>query len=310
MKRTSKIYVAGHKGLVGGAVFKKLQLDGYENIIVKTKPQVNLANQNEVKSFFEKEKPEYVFLCAAKVGGILANFSYPAQFIYENLAIQNNIIHFSYKYGVKKLLFLGSSCIYPKLAVQPIKEEYLLSGYLEQTNEPYAVAKIAGIIMCQSYNRQYKTNFISAMPTNLYGPGDRFDVENSHVVPALLLKFHQARKNNEKSVEVWGTGNPKREFLFIDDLAEALVFLMKKYNSSEIINVGTGEDISIKQLAEMIKEVVEFKGSIRFDNSKPDGTPRKLLDVTKIHSLGWHSKIDLKKGLKIAYDWFLETYRQ
>ena len=308
MEKKSRIYVAGHKGLVGNAVLQKLQQQNYSNIIARTREQVDLKEQNEARRFFEKEKPEYVFLCAAKVGGILANASYPAQFIFENLVIQNNVIHFSYKCGIKKLLFLGTSCVYPKLAPQPVKEEYLLSGYLEKTNEPYAVAKIAGIIMCQSYNIQYKTNFISAMPTNLYGPGDRFDAENSHVIPALMLKFHMAKKNNKKFVDVWGTGKPKREFLYVEDLAEALVFLMKNYDSPEIINVGTGEDISIGELAEMMKNVTGFKGIIRFDTSRPDGTPRKLLDVTRIRSLGWKPKTSLKEGLLRTYKWFLKNY--
>jgi len=308
MEKKSRIYVAGHKGLVGNAVLQKLQRQNYSNIIARTREQVDLKEQNEARRFFEKEKPEYVFLCAAKVGGILANASYPAQFIFENLVIQNNVIHFSYKCGIKKLLFLGTSCVYPKLAPQPVKEEYLLSGYLEKTNEPYAVAKIAGIIMCQSYNIQYKTNFISAMPTNLYGPGDRFDAENSHVIPALMLKFHMAKKNNKKFVDVWGTGKPKREFLYVEDLAEALVFLMKNYDSPEIINVGTGEDISIRELAEMMRDVTGFKGIIKFDTSKPDGTPRKLLDVTRIRSLGWKPKTSLEGGLLKTYKWFLKNY--
>jgi len=281
-----------------------------KNVITMTRFQLDLTNRINVKSFFEKESPEYVFLCAAKVGGILANSSYPADFIHENLSIQNNVIHSCYEYGVKKLLFLGSSCIYPRLASQPIKEEYLMSGYLEKTNEAYAVDKIAGIVMCQSYNRQHKTNFISAMPTNLYGPGDRFDLENSHVVPALMLKFHRAKERNDKFVEIWGTGTPRREFLYIDDLAEALLFLMEKYDDSEIVNVGTGEDISIRELAGTIGKTVGFKGEIRFDASKPDGTPRKLLDVSKIRSLGWQPKINLQKGLKITYDYFLETCRK
>ncbi|MBN1445124.1 MAG: GDP-L-fucose synthase [Candidatus Omnitrophica bacterium] len=303
-----KIYIAGHTGLVGSAVLKELTRKGYKNLVFKSSKELDLKNQKETEVFFKKERPEYVFLCAAKVGGILANSSYPAQFIYENLAIQNNVIHFSYKYGARKLLFLGSSCIYPKLAVQPIKENSLLSGYLEETNKPYAVAKIAGITMCQSYNAQYKTNFISAMPTNLYGPGDRFDAETSHVIPALLLNFHRAKKENKKFAVVWGTGKPRREFLYIEDLAKALVFLMKFYNGPDIINVGTGEDISIKELAYIIKEVVGFKGSIRFDASKPDGTPRKLLDVSNIRSLGWQPEIPLEEGLKKEYRWFLKNY--
>jgi len=308
MKKTSVIYVAGHKGLVGDAVLRKLESCGYESITVRTRSQLDLTDQNKVRSFFRDEKPEYVFMCAAKVGGILANSTYPAQFIHENLSIQNNVIHSSYEYGAKKLLFLGSSCIYPRLAPQPIKEEYLLNGYLEKTNEAYAVAKIAGIVMCQSYDRQYGTNFISAMPTNLYGPGDRFNVENSHVVPALMLKFHRAKKNNDKSVEVWGTGNPRREFLYIEDLAEALVFLMENYDRPEIINVGTGEDVSIRELAEMVREVVGFSGNIKFDPSKPDGTPRKLLDVSKINSLGWHAGTPLKEGLMETYRWYLQNH--
>lgn len=308
MEKKSRIYIAGHRGLVGGAVFRKLTSEGYENIVTKTKTELNLINQDNVRLFLKKQQPEYVFLCAAKVGGILANSTYPAQFIYENLSIQNNLIHSCHEYGVKKLLFMGSSCIYPRLTVQPIREECLLSGPLEKTNEAYAIAKIAGIIMCQSYNRQYGTNFISAMPTNLYGPGDMFDPENSHVVPALILKFHRAKKNNEKSVEVWGTGNPRREFLYVDDLAEALVFLMANYDSPEIINVGTGEDVSIKELALMIKDVVGYEGNIRFDPSKPDGTPRKLLDVTKINSLGWHAKTNLREGLTATYRWYLQNH--
>lgn len=308
IEKTSKIYVAGHRGLVGSAVLKRLHAEGYENTVVKTKARMDLVNQGEVENFFEKEQPEYVFLCAAKVGGILANFSYPAQFIYENLAIQNNIIHFSYKSGVKKLLFLGSSCIYPRFAVQPIREESFLSGELEKTNEPYAVAKIAGIVMCRAYNRQYKTNFISAMPASLYGPGDRFDEKNAHVIPSLIMKFHKAKKENKDFVEVWGTGKPRREFMFVDDLAEALLFLMKHYDSSDIINVGTGEDLSINQLACMVKEVVGFKGGIRFDASKPDGTPRKLLDVSKMKALGWQPKTPVKEGLLKEYRWYTENF--
>ncbi|OYT33743.1 MAG: GDP-fucose synthetase, partial [Candidatus Aenigmarchaeota archaeon ex4484_52] len=297
MEKNSKIYIAGHRGLVGSAIKRKLEKDGYNNLILKTHKELDLTKQKEVENFFKKEKPEFVFLAAAKVGGILANDTYSADFIYENLMIEANIIHNSYKYNVKKLLFLGSSCIYPRDCPQPMKEEYLLSGKLEDTNEAYAIAKIAGIKMCQFYNKQYKTNFISVMPTNLYGPNDNYNLNNSHVLAALIRKFCDAKKENKKSVVVWGTGNPKREFLHSDDLAEACLFLMNNYNNSEIVNIGVGEDISIKNLAELIKEIVEFDGEIIFDLTKPDGTPQKLLDVSKINKLGWKAKIGLREGL-------------
>jgi len=304
MNKNSKIYIAGHKGLVGSAITRLLQKEGYKNLILKTRQELDLLNQQAVSDFFKKEKPEYVFLAAAKVGGIMANQTYPADFIYENLVIQANIMHTAYLNKVKKLLFLGSSCIYPKLTPQPIKEEYLLSGALETSNKPYAVAKIAGIITCQSYNKQYGTNFISVMPTNLYGPNDNFDLQNSHVLPALIRKFHEAKASGQKEIILWGSGSPKREFLYVDDLAEACLFLMKNYNSSEIINIGTGEDLPIKDLAEKIKEIAGYDGKIVWDKSKLDGTPRKLLDVSKITKLGWKHKIELENGLKLTYEWF------
>ncbi len=304
MNKDSKVYIAGHRGLVGSALLRKLQSEGYKNIILKTRSELDLLDNDAVKTFFEKEKPEYIFLAAAKVGGIVANNEYSADFIYENLKVQGNIIHNSYLNNVKKLLFLGSSCIYPKLAPQPIKEDYFLDGKLEPTNKAYAVAKIAGITMCQAYNKQYGTNFISVMPTNLYGTNDNFDLKSSHVLPALLRKFHEAKINNKKEVEIWGTGSPKREFLHVDDLADACVFLMNNYNDSEIINIGTGEDVFIKELADLIKDTVKFSGEIVWDSSKPDGTPRKLLDVSKIHNLGWHHKIELTDGIKTTYEWY------
>jgi GDP-L-fucose synthase len=307
MIKSSKIYVAGHRGLVGSALVRKLQADGFKNLVLKTRAELNLLDQKAVADFFATAKPEYVFLAAAKVGGIIANQTYPADFIFENLTVQNNIIHAAYASGVKKLLFLGSSCIYPRDAQQPIKEEYLLSGPLEETNKAYAVAKIAGIIECQSYNRQYKTNFISVMPTNLYGPNDNFDLQNSHVLPALLKKFHDAKINKAKSAEVWGTGAAKREFLHVDDLADACLFLMNNYDSSEIVNIGTGADISLKDVAELIKKTVGFAGEIAWDKSKPDGTPRKLLDVSRLHNLGWKHKINLSDGLKSYYQWYLDN---
>jgi len=308
MTADDRIFVAGHTGLVGSNLVRKLLEKGYRNLILRKRTQLDLRCQQQVEKFFQKEKPDYVFLAAAKVGGILANRDYPAEFIYDNLAIQTNVIHACYQYHVKKLLFLGSSCIYPKHCPQPMKEEYLLSGYLEETNKAYAVAKIAGIVMCQSYNQQYGTNFICAMPTNLYGPGDRFHPEISHVIPGLIYKFHQARINRRQFVELWGTGRPLREFLFVEDLTEALIFLMEKYDSSEIINVGTGEEISIRDLAELVKEVVGYKGKIKFDTSKPDGTPRKLLDISKIKALGWQPTTTLKEGLQITYSWFLHHH--
>lgn len=301
MQKNSKIYVAGHRGLVGSAIVRKLQKDGYENLVLRTSSEVDLRNQQAVKEFFEAEKPEYVFMAAAKVGGINANNKYPADFIYDNLCIQNNVIHESYRNGVKKLLFLGSSCIYPKNAEQPIKEEYLLSGYLEPTNDAYAIAKIAGIKMCQSYHKQYGSNFISAMPTNLYGPGDNYDLKNSHVLPALLRKFHEAKMNNEPTVTVWGTGKPRREFLHADDLADACLFLMQNYNDPEIINIGVGKEISIGEMAQMIKNITGYEGEIVFDTSMPDGTFRKLLDVSKLHGLGWEAKIGFEEGVEGTY---------
>ncbi len=307
MKKNSKIYIAGHRGLVGSAIMRQLEKEKYTNIITRTRKELDLLDQNEVKNFFEKEKPEYIFLAAAKVGGILANNTQPADFAYENSTIQNNIINNAHLNKVKKLIFLGSSCIYPKMSPQPIKEEYLLTGPLEETNNAYAIAKIAGIITCQSYNKQHGTNFISVMPTNLYGPNDNFDSKNSHVLPALLRRFHEAKVNNDKEVICWGTGSPKREFLHADDLAGACIHLMHNYNDNEIINIGTGKDISIKEVSEMIKEVVEFEGKLTWDTNKPDGTPRKLLNVEKLHNTDWKHKIELKEGLKSYYKWFLEN---
>ncbi|EMT45979.1 GDP-L-fucose synthase [Anoxybacillus flavithermus] len=306
MNKDAKIYVAGHRGLVGSAILRKLQVDGYTNLVYKTSQELDLRDRNRVDQFFEEEKPEYVFLAAAKVGGIVANNEYPADFIRDNLMIQTNVIDAAYRNGVKKLLFLGSTCIYPKFSPQPLKEEYLLTGELEPTNEPYAIAKIAGIKMCQSYNRQYGTKYISVMPTNLYGPNDNFDLHTSHVLPALIRKFHEAKENNAPYVEVWGTGTPRREFLYSDDLADACIFLMNNYEGNEIVNVGVGEDISIKELAEKIKNIVGYQGEIKFDTTKPDGTPRKLVDVSKINALGWKASISLEEGLQKAYQWFLD----
>ena len=308
MEKDSKIYIAGHRGLVGSAIVRTLKKQGYTNLILQTHKELDLLEQKAVLNFFFKEKPEYVFLAAAKVGGIMANQTYPGDFIRENLLIQLSIIESAHIAKVKKLLFLGSSCIYPKMAPQPIKEEYFLTGELEETNKAYAVAKIAGIIMCQSYNKQYDTNFISVMPTNLYGQGDNFNLENSHVLPALIRKFHEAKKDNKKEVVLWGTGSPKREFLHVDDLAESCVFLMIDYNDSEIINIGTGADLSISELAEKIKKVVGFNGKIVFDKTKPDGTPRKLLDVSRINSLGWKHSIELDEGLSMTYEWYKTTH--
>lgn len=301
MKKDAKIYVAGHKGMVGSAIVRKLKMEGYYNLILKTSRELDLTNQQAVMSFFEQEQPEYVFLAAARVGGIEANNTYRAQFLYENLMIQNNVIHQSHVHHVKKLLFLASSCIYPKLAPQPIKEEYLLTGDLESTNEPYAIAKIAGVKLCENYNRQYGCNFIAVMPTNLYGPNDNYDLNNSHVLPALLRKFHDAKVHDLSSVEVWGTGTPKREFLHVDDLANACYFLMLTYNENLPINIGTGTDISISALAELIKQITSFKGQIIWNTSKPDGTPRKLLDVSLIHGLGWKHSIELEEGIREVY---------
>lgn len=302
MKLNSKIYVAGHRGMVGSSIVRNLQQKGYNNIIYKTSKELDLRNQQSVNNFFEKEKPEYVFLAAAKVGGIVANNTYRADFIYENLMIEANIIHASFVHKVEKLLFLGSSCIYPKLAPQPLKEDYLLSGYLEDTNQPYAIAKIAGIELCNSYRRQYGCNYISAMPTNLYGPNDNYDLNNSHVLPALLRKFITAKRNNISSVELWGTGTPRREFLHVNDLAEACFFLMEKYNEEGLVNIGVGEDITILELAQLIKKIVGYDGKIELNTSKPDGTPRKLLDVSKINSIGWKAKISLEQGINSVYE--------
>lgn len=307
MDKSSKIYIAGHRGLVGSAILKKLKEEGYTNLVYQTSKELDLRNKEAVDQFFLNEKPQYVFLAAAKVGGIVANNEYPADFIRDNLLIQTNIIDASYNNNVDKLLFLGSTCIYPKLAPQPLKEEYLLTGELESTNEPYAIAKIAGIKMCQSYNRQYGTKYISAMPTNLYGPNDNFDLQTSHVLPALLRKFHEAKENKDPYVEMWGTGTPKREFLYSDDLADACIFLMNNYVGNEIVNIGVGEDITIKELGEKVKAVVGYEGEIRFDKSKPDGTPRKLVDVSKINQLGWSAETTLENGLEKAYQWFLEN---
>ena len=304
MRKNSKIFVAGHRGLVGSAIKRKLEKLGYTNIVIRTRKQLDLFDKNKTLKFFEKEKPEYVFLAAAKVGGIMANKNYPAQFIYENLVVETNVIDSAYLTKVKKLLFLGSSCIYPKLAPQPIKEKYLMTGFLESTNCNYALAKIAGIFMCQAYNKQYGTNFISVMPTNLYGPNDNFDLNNSHVLPALIRKFYEAKVNDTKEVVIWGSGKAKREFLHVDDLADACIFLMQKYNDSEIINIGTGKDLSIKELAEKIKKVVGYSGKIVWDKVKPDGTPRKLLNVSKLHKLGWKHSIPLDKGIALTYEWY------
>ena len=302
MNKTDKIYIAGHRGMVGSALLRKLEADGYQNIVFRTSTELDLTNQQAVNDFFETEKPEYVFLAAAKVGGIHANNVYRADFIYQNMMIEANIIHASYLNKVTKLLFLGSSCIYPKMAPQPLKEEYLLTNTLEETNEPYAIAKIAGIKMCEAYRQQYGCNFIAAMPTNLYGPNDNYNLKNSHVLPALLRKFHTAKENGTNTVELWGTGAPMREFLHVDDLAKACVFLMETYNEEQFLNIGTGTDITIKDLALTIKDVVGFEGELAFDTSKPNGTPRKIMDVSKINHLGWKHKIDLKEGIEMVYE--------
>jgi GDP-L-fucose synthase len=302
MNKTDKIYIAGHRGMVGSAIVRKLQTEGFENLLLRTSAELDLRNQAAVNRFFAEEKPDYVFLAAAKVGGIQANNIYRADFLYENLMIEANIIHAAHENKVQKLMFLGSSCIYPKMAPQPLKEEYLLTDELEPTNEPYAIAKIAGIKLCENYRRQYGDNFISVMPTNLYGPNDNYDLNNSHVLPALLRKFHTAKVGEAESVEIWGSGSPKREFLHVDDLADACYQLMQDYEGEEWLNVGTGEDISIKDLALMIKEVVGFEGELRFDSSKPDGTPRKLMDVSKLHNFGWKHRIELKEGIRSVYE--------
>ena len=310
MNLDSKIYVAGHRGLVGSAITRNLQDNGYTNLVFRTSQELDLTKRDQVDAFFEEEQPDYVFLAAAKVGGIVANNDFPAEFIRDNLMIQTNVIDAAYQNGVQKLLFLGSTCIYPKLAAQPMREDSLLTGELEPTNEPYAIAKIAGIKMCQSYNRQYGTNFISIMPTNLYGPNDNFDLNSSHVLPALIRKFHEAKLNNTPTVEVWGTGKPKREFLYSDDLADAAIYLMNTYSGNDLVNIGMGKDISIQELAEKIGRTVGYKGEVVFNTSKPDGAPRKLVDVSRLKSLGWEAKIPLDEGLEMAYKWFLENVEE
>ena len=308
MEKEAKIYVAGHRGMVGSAIVRELQNKGYHNIVTKTSKELDLRSQDAVRSFYETEKPQYVFVAAAKVGGIHANNVYRAEFLYDNLMIQNNLIHFAYESGVKKLLFLGSSCIYPKLAEQPLKEDYLLSGYLESTNEPYAIAKITGIKMCEAYRDQYGCNFISAMPTNLYGPNDNYHPENSHVLPALIRKFHEAKVSSTGQVEIWGDGTPMREFLYADDLANALVYLMENYNEKQFVNVGFGSDVTIKELAETVAKVVGFDGGMKYDSSKPNGTPRKLMDSSRLFSTGWKPKTNLEEGIRLAYQDFLNRY--
>ncbi|MGA7827870.1 MAG: GDP-L-fucose synthase [Geobacteraceae bacterium] len=318
MDKAAKIYVAGHRGLVGSAIVRKLQAEGYSNLVLRTSKELDLRNPAAVAAFFAEERPDFVFLAAAKVGGIVANNSYPAEFIYNNLMIQSNVIHQAYLSGVKRLLFLGSSCIYPKLAPQPLKEEYLLTGALEPTNDAYAVAKIAGITMCRSYNRQYGTRYLAAMPTNLYGQGDNFDLENSHVLPALIRKFHEAKIAGEDTVTVWGTGSPYREFLHVDDLADACLFLLNLpedsyssllslHSSPALINIGSGDEVTIRELALLVKEVVGFVGELVFDTSKPDGTPRKLCDVSKLHGLGWKHRTRLEDGIRATYNWYLSN---
>lgn len=308
MEKDARIYIAGHRGMVGSAIHRNLIKKGYSKFILRTSAELDLRNQQQVADFFEQEKPDYVFLAAAKVGGIQANNTFRAEFLYDNLSIQNHVIHNSYLQGVKKLLFLGSSCIYPKLAPQPLKEEYLLTGTLEPTNEPYAIAKIAGIKMCEAYRDQYGCNFISAMPTNLYGQNDNYHPENSHVLPALIRRFHEAKVNQVSEIAIWGTGTPLREFLDADDMADACVFLMNHYNEKQFVNIGTGTDISIRDLAELIRKVVGYSGSITFDKSKPDGTPRKLMDVSVLSKLGWRYTIELEQGIQKAYEDFLRTY--
>lgn len=307
MDPKDKIYIAGHRGMVGSAIVRKLQAEGYTNLVFRTSKELNLIDQQAVRDFFAQEKPDHVVLAAAKVGGIHANNVYRAQFLYENLMIESNIIHSAHENGVQKLLFLGSSCIYPKMAPQPLKEESLLSGFLEQTNEPYAIAKIAGIKLAESYRRQYGSNFISAMPTNLYGPNDNYDLNNSHVLPALIRKFHTAKVTNAPSVEVWGTGSPMREFLHVDDLADACYFLLQNYNEEMFVNIGTGEDLTIKALAEMIKEIVGYEGELKWNTEKPDGTPRKLMDVSRLHNLGWKHRIGLREGISAVYTEFAKS---
>lgn len=307
MEKQKKVYIAGHRGMVGSAIYRKLKQEGFNNIVVNTSDKLDLRNQDQVAEFFAAEKPDYVFLAAAKVGGIAANNTYRAEFIYDNIMIQSNVIHQSYLNGVNKLMFLGSSCIYPKMAPQPLKEEYMLTGLLEETNEPYAIAKIAGIKMCDAYRSQYGCNYISVMPTNLYGPNDNYDLQKSHVLPALLRKFHEAKLSGDPVVTVWGSGKPLREFLHADDLAEACYFLMQHYNEPGLVNIGVGEDISIADLAALVKKITGFKGEIVLDSSKPDGTPRKLMDVTKLHNLGWKAKIGLEEGIRRVYE---EKFRE
>ena len=310
MDKSSRIFVAGHRGLVGSAIVRQLQAEGYEHILTRTRSELDLQDGVAVRAFFQEYRPEFVFLAAAKVGGIQANNTYPAEFIYENLAIQNHVIHEAFASGASKLLFLGSSCIYPKLAEQPMREDILLTGPLEPTNEPYAIAKIAGLKMCEAYQRQYGFHTVSLMPTNLYGPNDSFDLQNSHVLPAMLRKFHEAKVSGASEVVIWGTGTPRREFLFSDDLAEAAVFLMRTHDDPSLVNVGVGEDISIYELATLVKDVVGFEGAITLDATKPDGTPRKLLDVTKVHGLGWRAKTTLEQGIPKAYQWFVDNVAQ
>ncbi|CAM3392865.1 GDP-L-fucose synthase [Aquirufa ecclesiirivi] len=307
LEKEAKIYVAGHRGMVGSSILRHLLAQGYSNLILRTSAELDLRNQAAVDTFFAQEKPDYVFLAAAKVGGIVANNTYRADFLYENLAIQNHVIHASFVHQVKKLMFLGSSCIYPKMAPQPLKESYLLSGFLEPTNEPYAIAKIAGIKMCEAYRAQYGCQFISVMPTNLYGMNDNYDLENSHVLPAMIRKFHEAKLRGDESITLWGTGSPKREFLYADDLAKACLYLMENYNESEFVNIGTGEDVSILELAEMVKKIIGFEGAIHWDTSRPDGTPRKLMDVSKLHQLGWKHEVELLDGIQLAYQDFLQN---
>ncbi|MFC5412185.1 GDP-L-fucose synthase family protein [Larkinella bovis] len=307
MRKQDKIYVAGHRGMVGSALVRSLLNKGYQNIITRTSSELDLRNQAAVTDFFAEERPDYVFLAAAKVGGIWANNVYRAEFLYDNLLIEANLIHSAYQNKVEKLLFLGSSCIYPKMAPQPLKEEYLLSGYLEATNEPYAIAKIAGIKLCEAYRSQYGCNFISAMPTNLYGPNDNYDLQGSHVLPALIRKFHEAKTSHQPFVEIWGTGSPRREFLHADDLADACVFLMETYNDEPFVNIGTGEDVTIRELAELIRETVGFEGELRWNTEKPDGTPRKLMDVSRLHNMGWKHQIELKNGIAATYKDFLSN---
>ncbi|MFT6745756.1 MAG: GDP-L-fucose synthase [Glaciecola sp.] len=309
MNKEDKIYLAGHRGMVGSAIHRKLSKEGFKNIITATSKELDLREQKRVREFFKKHQPDYVILAAAKVGGIKANSTYRAEFLHDNLVIQSNVIQCAHQLKVKKLLFLGSSCIYPKLAPQPLKEEYLLTGELEPTNEPYAIAKIAGIKMCEAYRDQYGCNFISAMPTNLYGPNDNYDLKNSHVLPALIRKFHEAKINNSPAVEIWGSGTPKREFLHVDDLAEACYFLLQNYNEKSFVNVGIGEDVSIKNLALLVQQITGYSGALKFDSSKPDGSPRKLMNVDKINSLGWQAKINLENGISAVYQEFVKAYK-